>query len=301
MSCRELAGRVPGKQGAKVPRRRDDWPGVGVRDRSYDPFVRHTRVHLSGRHPLLLRSWSVAALAVLWLLAGLAGALATDEGSGDDETAQLLRDGQAVYEANCVACHQADGRGLAGAFPPVLDNPRVEDSDYVATVIRNGLEGEIVVNGETYNGVMPAFQLLDDGQIEAVTAYIQNGLVAPAAPGADQAAGELAGTELPFVVVVTYAVGFIAFLVVAGLVAAPYVLTRNEEHYFDWPRAWLKATVILLFFTIATVVIPSWVLEWGPVSRASRSLQDILGSGIWFVALALGIWGLWRAQRERII
>ncbi len=241
----------------------------------------------------------VAAFVILWLLAGLAAAGATDEGGGDD--GELLREGQAVYDANCVACHQADGRGVPGVFPPLVDNPNVEDGEYVATVIRNGLTGEIEVNGETYSGAMPAFQLLDDAQIAAVTAYIQGGLVAPAAPGAAAGSGDVAGTELPLAVVVTYAVGFLAFLVVAALVAAPYVLGKDESHSYDWPRAWLKAVVIFLFFTIGTVVIPSMLIEWGPVSRSTRPVQDVIGSGAWFLALALGLWGLRRAQRDRMI
>lgn len=249
------------------------------------------------------RVWPVAAFVLVWLALGAAGAVATDEGGGteDEARAELLREGQAVYNANCVACHQADGQGLAGAFPPLVDNPRVEDVDYVSGVVRNGLTGEIEVNGEIYNGAMPAFQLLDDRQVEAVAAFLQNGLVAPAVEGAAAGGGNVAGTELPFAVVVTYGLGFVAFLVVAALVAAPYVLAKDDKHAFDWPRVWLKAISIFLFITIATVVVPSLVLEWGPVSRSPRLVQDVVGSGVWIGALALSLWGLWRGQRDRVL
>lgn len=297
-SC-ELGWAGTGRQGAKVPRRRDTWPRLLPLRQPYDPTVQHSRVS-----PQTLIMWArplvVAVFLTLVLAGGAASGLATDE-TGGEADAELLRAGQAVYDANCVACHQADGRGLAGAFPPLLDNPRVADSAYVVMVIRNGLVGEIEVNGEVYNGAMPAFQLLDDDQIAAVTAYIQSGLVAPAAPGAATTAGDLAGTELPIAVVATYAVGFLVFLVVAALVAAPYVLSRGERHEFDWPRAWLKGTVIFLFFTVATVILPSMVMESGPLSRAPRTVQDLIGSGVWFVALAVGIWGLWRSSKERIV
>lgn len=246
------------------------------------------------------RTLLVVTLVVFWTVGSIAAASATAEG-GDDPAGEQLRAGQAVYEANCVACHQADGRGIPGSFPPLVDNSRIDDADYVGTVIRNGLTGEIEVNGEIYNSAMPAFQLLDDEQVAAVTAYLQNDLVAPAAPGGAAQPENVAGTELPLAVTVTYALGFLAFLVVAGLVAAPYLMAKGDNHYYDWPRAWLKAIVIFLFFTVATVILPSFLMEWGPVSRSDRIIQDLIGSGVWFVALVLGLWGLRRGQRERII
>jgi ubiquinol-cytochrome c reductase cytochrome c subunit len=84
-------------------------------------------------------------------------------------------DGKTVYDNVCAACHQATGAGLPGLFPPLAGNPNVEDSEYLRTVIRNGLQGEITVLGQTYNGVMPA-QSLTDEEVTAVIDYIQNEL-----------------------------------------------------------------------------------------------------------------------------
>jgi len=86
----------------------------------------------------------------------------------------LMEKGKAVYEANCAACHQANGQGLPGAFPPLAGNPHLQDVSHVLSVIKNGLQGPITVNGQTYNGQMPAFSQLSDEEVKAVATYIRN-------------------------------------------------------------------------------------------------------------------------------
>jgi mono/diheme cytochrome c family protein len=49
--------------------------------------------------------------------------------------------GAELYQANCAACHQAGGEGIAGTFPPLAGNPAATDAEYVASVIGNGLSG----------------------------------------------------------------------------------------------------------------------------------------------------------------
>lgn len=233
-------------------------------------------------------------------LALAAGTAAATDAPGESADAELIARGQGVYAVNCVACHQADGRGVPGAFPALIDNPNIEDTEYAEQVIRNG--SAAVRDPEANSGNMIAFATLSDEDVAAVIAYLQAGLEVPAGAGAPVAQpGDLAGTELPLATVITMTLGFLAFLGVAAVIAAPYVLARNERHRFDWPRAWLKAVVIFLFFVVATVVVPSLVLEWGPVSRAPRIVQDLIGSVIWVVALVAGIYALWRGQRERVL
>lgn len=90
-------------------------------------------------------------------------------------------DGEATYGKACASCHQAGGTGVPGAFPPLAGNENAADPNYVIDVIRNGKQGEITVNGEVYNGVMPPVAGLSDAEIEAVAAY-----VAGLAAGGDQ-------------------------------------------------------------------------------------------------------------------
>lgn len=85
-------------------------------------------------------------------------------------------DGAVVYTANCSSCHQADGKGVPGAFPPLAGNPTVTGSPAaVIAIVMNGLQGRVVVNGQIYSGIMPRWKgLLSDEQIASVVTYIRS-------------------------------------------------------------------------------------------------------------------------------
>lgn len=85
--------------------------------------------------------------------------------------------GRSVYNANCASCHGPQGAGIPGAFPPVSGHTsdlfNLDDGPaYLIDVMLYGLQGEIVVDGATYNGVMPAWQHLDDGALAAVINHL---------------------------------------------------------------------------------------------------------------------------------
>lgn len=81
----------------------------------------------------------------------------------------------AAYQANCAACHQPNGQGLTGAFPPLAGNPHVTgDADYVIDTVLNGRQGELVVNGQTYNAVMPPMQHLSDAEIAGAINFVRS-------------------------------------------------------------------------------------------------------------------------------
>ncbi len=113
------------------------------------------------------RALIVGAVAVVMMLPATLGA---QEGP----------DGREVYLANCAACHQGTGTGVPGSFPPLVNNPNVQDAAYVGAVIREGKTGPIDVNGATFDGEMPAQTQLTDPEIDAVIAYIQAGVFIPA-------------------------------------------------------------------------------------------------------------------------
>jgi mono/diheme cytochrome c family protein len=88
--------------------------------------------------------------------------------------AVALRQGKAVYTQNCLTCHQADGGGVDGMNPPLSKSSWVlGDKTRLINVLLNGLQG-VDIEGESYNGVMPAQDLLTDQQIADVLTYVRN-------------------------------------------------------------------------------------------------------------------------------
>ena len=84
--------------------------------------------------------------------------------------------GKQVYMGLCFACHQLDGKGLPGAFPPLAgsDYLLVDRARAIRTVLK-GLTGPIVVNGVTFNSAMPPQEaVLTDQQISDVLTFVYN-------------------------------------------------------------------------------------------------------------------------------
>ncbi|XOB97618.1 c-type cytochrome [Deinococcota bacterium DY0809b] len=87
--------------------------------------------------------------------------------------APAVVDGKAAYAANCAGCHQAEGQGVPGAFPPLKGNPvLVKDATYPALVVLFGLQGKIEVNGAGYEGAMPPLGHLDDATVAALVNFL---------------------------------------------------------------------------------------------------------------------------------
>ena len=130
----------------------------------------------------------VAGATLLMVLAGAGYILLSEPfgmpGLGDQRTLADLRpaaaaagavDGRQLYTANCAACHQAAGTGVAGVFPPldgsewVTGEPRV-----LANILLHGVEGELTVKGVGYKGAMPAFARLGDAELAALASYLRS-------------------------------------------------------------------------------------------------------------------------------
>jgi cytochrome c oxidase cbb3-type subunit 2 len=79
----------------------------------------------------------------------------------------------------CFTCHQPNGLGIAGQFPPLADSDWVlGDKERLIKISIYGLMGEIEVNGVKYNNVMVPPGIppgsLTDNQIADVLTYIRN-------------------------------------------------------------------------------------------------------------------------------
>lgn len=88
----------------------------------------------------------------------------------------FVDDGAEIYMTRCMSCHQMNGRGVSGVFPPLAGTEWVTgDKGVLIRVVLNGLTGEIDVEGEKYSGAMPPWQsFLDDEQMAAVLTYIRS-------------------------------------------------------------------------------------------------------------------------------
>lgn len=85
-------------------------------------------------------------------------------------TEERVAFGRQVYAASCLACHQANGQGIPGAFPPLAGSDFLNaDKHRAIEAVLNGLDGVITVNGNTFDGVMPALRLSDDDMANVLT------------------------------------------------------------------------------------------------------------------------------------
>lgn len=81
--------------------------------------------------------------------------------------------GKSIYLRTCAACHQPDGTGVAGVFPPLANSDYLyRRRDDVIAAALFGLSGPIRVNGETYDGSMPMLGHLEDRQLAAAISYV---------------------------------------------------------------------------------------------------------------------------------
>ena len=113
-------------------------------------------------------------------LISLAFATPSDLPSGECATevdTTVQRSGKELYEAHCASCHQADGTGEKGFFPPVVNTPWVESSTALTEILLRGVSGTIYVNEQRYASYMsPYGKELTDAEILQLITYIQTGL-----------------------------------------------------------------------------------------------------------------------------
>lgn len=150
---------------------------------------------VEGSEPLNL--WLVVFIAALLFWAGaylthFSGGFRADEfnesqinpppppgsggGGAEDPNAKILKLGAQVYN-NCAPCHQANGEGVSGQFPPLAKSDWVlaEGPNRLIRIVLHGIQGPIKVNGSEYNNAMNAWRdNLSDDEIAAVLSYIRN-------------------------------------------------------------------------------------------------------------------------------
>ena len=77
-----------------------------------------------------------------------------------------------MYTSNCANCHQANGNGMANLYPPLAGSPALKDKALLACIIKNGMKGDISVNGKKFNRPMPANPKLMDLEVAEIITYV---------------------------------------------------------------------------------------------------------------------------------
>jgi mono/diheme cytochrome c family protein len=163
-------------------------------ERLHRAIRREPRDPVEGREPTPRFMWAVIAVALFWggWYLGRHGGefgLATHVAFANHQRsmapaaapqmtttiADPILAGKNVFTKNCQACHQQNGAGVPGVFPPIVGSDWVTGpAEIVVRILLNGLHEPITVAGATYNGAMPAWRdVLTDQEIAAVASYIR--------------------------------------------------------------------------------------------------------------------------------
>lgn len=98
--------------------------------------------------------------------------------SQNTNTETLLKESRArgseIYTDFCITCHMPNGQGVENVYPPLANSDYLKENREASIKgVKFGREGEIVVNGSTYNSVMAPMGLSND-EVADVMNYIYN-------------------------------------------------------------------------------------------------------------------------------
>jgi nitrite reductase (NO-forming) len=83
--------------------------------------------------------------------------------------------GQQLFAGTCSVCHQANGGGLPGVFPPLAKSDLIaHDPKRPVDIVLHGLTGKVTVNGQEYNSVMPPMSQLNDDEVANILTFVLN-------------------------------------------------------------------------------------------------------------------------------
>jgi mono/diheme cytochrome c family protein len=84
--------------------------------------------------------------------------------------------GAGVYARICASCHQPNGQGIPGVYPPLAGSELLQgDPSIPIRIVLHGFQGRIERGGKVYNGVMAAWGgVLSDEDIAAVLTYTRS-------------------------------------------------------------------------------------------------------------------------------
>jgi mono/diheme cytochrome c family protein len=160
---------------------RSRWHGRGT---SHSPGEGTVRRPGRGRRLAVLGAgafWTTALAAALFVYA-LSGppvppavpspAAAKD---GVPVNTDYLEKGGILFDEHCATCHQQNGKGVPGTFPPLAGNPNLANLALIVKTVHGGHHGKITVNGKSFDQTMPAIGAgFTAEEIAEVATYIRN-------------------------------------------------------------------------------------------------------------------------------
>jgi cytochrome c551 len=113
---------------------------------------------------------------VFWLLAFSFQLTACGQSTNQStKFQQYYVQGEQLYLKNCSNCHQKKGGGLGRIYPPVNKSDYIDQNPIaVLCLMKYGKEGEILVNGKTYNKPMKGITSLTSLEIAEIATYLYN-------------------------------------------------------------------------------------------------------------------------------
>jgi nitrite reductase (NO-forming) len=86
---------------------------------------------------------------------------------------QQVKAGSVLFNGTCSVCHQSNGQGLEGVFPPLAGSDLLAATPRrAAQIVLNGLSGPLTVNGKAYNSVMPPMSQLNDDELANILTFV---------------------------------------------------------------------------------------------------------------------------------
>jgi mono/diheme cytochrome c family protein len=85
--------------------------------------------------------------------------------------------GKALFSANCITCHQANGQGAPGQFPPLAGSDFVlsNATNRLIAIVLKGLQGQVQVKGAQFNNAMQAWEAqYTDIQLASILTYVRS-------------------------------------------------------------------------------------------------------------------------------
>ena len=152
-----------------------------------DPLRGESRAPAIGSAPI--PTWLVGVIGVAFFWAGgylfsFSGGFKPDVfeyepkfgvvGGGAAVAADPKVVGKALFSANCITCHQANGEGLPGQYPPLAGSEVVlgQALNHTIAIVLKGLQGPVTVKGQAFNNSMQAWEdQYSDQQLASILTY----------------------------------------------------------------------------------------------------------------------------------